>query len=69
MNGYCPDYVGAACVDGTCPVACAEEYEEYSVPYGFNCRNCWLYKGCEDCALYGTEHCDEWKKEADHGQE
>lgn len=23
---YCPDYVGVACVDGTCPVANCEEY-------------------------------------------
>lgn len=25
---YCPDYVGVACVDGTCPVANCEEYAE-----------------------------------------
>ena len=22
---------------------------------------CWLYKGCEDCALYGTNECEEAK--------
>lgn len=29
---YCPDYVGVACVDGTCPVANCEEYAERCMP-------------------------------------
>ena len=24
-----------------------------------NCRECWMYKGCEDCALKDTEYCTE----------
>ena len=28
----CPQYVGVACVDGTCPVANREEYEERGIP-------------------------------------
>lgn len=27
---YCPDYVGVACVDGTCPVANYEECAEHN---------------------------------------
>lgn len=63
----CKDYVGVACVDGTCPVANREEYEERCYPVTKNCRECWLYKGCEDCALAGTEYCDKKdEEEKDH---
>ena len=37
---YCPDYVGIACVDGTCPVANCEEYAERCMPVISSCRNC-----------------------------
>lgn len=53
----CKSYVGVACVDGTCPVALQEEYEERCVPTIKNCRDCFYYKGCEDCALKDTEYC------------
>ena len=53
---YCPDYVGIACVDGTCPVANCEEYAERCMPVISNCRNCFYYKGCEDCAI--SDDCD-----------
>ncbi len=53
----CRDYVGIACVDGSCPVANREEYEERCYPTIKRCGECWLYKGCEDCALCGTEYC------------
>lgn len=46
---YCPDYVGLACVDGTCPIANREEREERCMDTASECRGCWLYKGCEDC--------------------
>lgn len=53
---YCPDYVGVACVDGTCPVANCEEYAERCMPVISSCRNCFYYKGCEDCAI--SDDCD-----------
>lgn len=53
---YCPDYVGVACVDGTCPVANYEEYAERCMPVISSCRNCFYYKGCEDCAI--SDDCD-----------
>lgn len=53
----CKGYVGVACVDGTCPVANREEYEERRIPVVENCRECHFYKGCEDCALCDTEYC------------
>ena len=49
--GRCRDYVGVACVDGTCPMANRAEYEERCMDVVNNCRECWMYKGCEDCAL------------------
>ena len=53
---YCPDYVGVACVDGTCPVANCEEYAERCMPVISGCRNCFYYKECEDCAI--SDDCD-----------
>lgn len=41
---YCPDYVGVACVDGTCPVANYEEYAERCMPVISSCRNCFYYR-------------------------
>ena len=55
----CREYVGVACVDGTCPMANREEYAERCIDVVDNCRECWMYKGCEDCALKGTEYCPE----------
>ncbi len=58
MKGQCKSYVGVACVNGTCPIARADEYEEYCMPVQRSCNNCWYYKGCEDCAFEGTEDCE-----------
>lgn len=52
----CPEYCGVACVDGTCPKAHKDEYEEYGIPVIWTCDECHLYAGCEDCTGYG---CDE----------
>lgn len=60
---YCRSYCGVACVDGTCPAANREEYEEPYVTARLNCRECFMYKGCEDCCFAGTEYCTE---EVDH---
>lgn len=54
----CKDYVGVACVDGSCPKANAEEYAERGMDVIRNCIDCCYYKGCEDCALYNTKYCD-----------
>lgn len=55
---YCKNYVGIACVDGSCPVALREEYAECCGPVLYNCAECWMYRGCEDCAFDGTDMCD-----------
>ena len=47
----CDSYVGVSCVDGSCPLANGEEYNERY------CIECPYFKGCEDCALYGIEDC------------
>lgn len=44
VNRVCGDYIGVACIDGTCPNA----NEEYNLP--MPCADCFYYKGCEDCA-------------------
>lgn len=62
---YCRSYCGVACVDGTCPAANQEEYEEQCIPITRNCRKCYMYKGCEDCCFKGTEYCP--RKEDNHG--
>lgn len=63
VSERCKSYVGVACVDGTCSVARADDWSNESVPV--SCDECWLYKGCEDCALYGTDDCDEWRQKKD----
>ena len=50
-------YVGVACVNGSCPVALAEQWSEYDYSFVKGCDECWLYKGCEDCGLYDGEYC------------
>ena len=47
----CGDYVGVACVDGSCPIANQEKYAEHGIPVINGCDECNYYKGCEDCAL------------------
>ena len=54
----CKSYVGVTCVDGTCPMANREEYEERCMDVPKGCKECWYYKGCEDCALADTEYCE-----------
>lgn len=53
----CKGYCGLSCIDGTCPIANKEEYEErgYDVPK--NCNDCYRYEGCEDCYFNGTDMC------------
>jgi hypothetical protein len=58
MDKKCEGYVGVACVDGTCPMANCEEYEERGMDVPRGCEYCWYYKGCEDCALADTEYCE-----------
>lgn len=53
----CPGYVGVTCVNGSCPNALADEYPEYGYEH-CTCDECGYYKGCEDCALKGTSHCE-----------
>lgn len=55
----CRNYVGVACVNGSCPMALKEKYAEQCIPTIKDCRDCWLYRGCEDCALCDTEYCSE----------
>lgn len=57
MSEICNGYVGIACVDGNCPKALSEEYEERGMDVIRSCDECIFYKGCEDCAFYETEYC------------
>ena len=53
----CKNYVGVACVNGSCPKANAEEYVERCMDVISNCNECFYYEGCEDCGLADTEYC------------
>lgn len=56
---FCSNYTGITCVDGNCPIARSEDYSEYGIDVPKNCKECSDYKGCEDCAWFGTELCAE----------
>lgn len=55
---FCKDYIGSACIDGTCPIA--REGEDGRRP-AIKCNECWYYKGCEDCAAPYYKCCPEGK--------
>lgn len=55
MEKRCVNYVGLACVDGSCPAA----LDEFHSLEAADCENCFYYQGCADCALADTEHCEE----------
>lgn len=55
-KGYCPDYVGVACIDGSCPIANQEEFAEHCMPVIRSCSDCGYYEGCADCAM--ADDCD-----------
>lgn len=53
----CPNYCGITCVNGSCPKALQEEYEECDCPVIKSCKDCGYYEGCVDCAFLDTEYC------------
>lgn len=59
----CKGYLGLACVDGSCPIANAEEYAERCMDVIKKCDDCPFYKGCEDCAFIYSEYCKNSLKE------
>lgn len=56
----CCNYVGLACIDGTCPIANKLDYMERYILEVCNCIECYFDKGCEDCVMAGTYFC--WKE-------
>lgn len=54
VEDKCPDYVGVACINGSCPKALYEDYPEYYdiIP---TCETCWFYNGCSDCAFASVD--------------
>ena len=53
----CADYVGFSCVDGSCPIANADEYQERGMDVIRNCDDFGFYKGCDDFGFWGTKYC------------
>lgn len=45
----CKNYVGVACVDGSCPKANIDKYIECGMDAIRKCEDCTYYNGCEDC--------------------
>ncbi len=54
IKEFCRGYIGFACVNGSCPKANLGEYAERYM----DCKNCFYYRGCEDCAFLGMEYCE-----------
>lgn len=50
----CSEYLGIACIDGTCPKIYRGEY----IPVLEDCADCGIYEGCEGCYFKGTKYCD-----------
>ena len=61
-DSSCHDYIGVACIDGTCPNA-LENW--ITVP----CGDCFYYKGCEDCAAPEMGLCDKPNKAPKKGSD
>lgn len=57
MSKICEGYCGVACIDGSCPVANFDDYEERDYDVVHNCNECHLYEGCKDCCFKDTEIC------------
>ena len=55
---YCQHYCGISCVDGACPLANREEYEERCYDLPKHCRDCYRYLGCEDCYFASPENAE-----------
>lgn len=52
MTLTCPNYSCISCIDGSCPIACSEEYAEYGLPVVRTCIECPYYHGCDNCDKY-----------------
>lgn len=53
----CEGYCGVACVDGSCPIALY--HEDFTLfERKPSCKDCFYYKGCEDCYFKDTDMCD-----------
>lgn len=57
----CKEYVGIACIDGSCPVANNEEYCRMGEDTVSSCADCWLHRGCEDCMREDCVFCGNTK--------
>lgn len=68
MTRHCPDYCGAACVDGSCPKALYEENPEYFDGRP-KCSDCYLYEGCKDCCIAFYQGITEAQCQDEHGGE
>ena len=53
----CRRYVGVACVNGTCPIANQDIYNEYGIPVVWSCEDCQYRRGCKDCCFENTDAC------------
>lgn len=62
---HCKLYCGLTCVNGNCPNALNDldrnsdddRYAAHHLDKKLSCKDCFYYKGCEDCYFSGTPHC------------
>lgn len=57
MSKVCNGYCCLTCINGSCPMALSEEYEEYGIPVVHSCEECSSYEGCKGCDFENTEMC------------
>lgn len=55
-NDYCKEYIGKACINGSCPKLIVTE-ELGSKTEIENCGDCPAYQGCSDCEVAGSKYC------------
>lgn len=49
---YCPNYIGVACVNGSCPISLQDEYQERGCDIIRECEDCSFFNGCDDCISF-----------------
>lgn len=57
MIKVCSDWCGSDCVNGSCPVANFQEFQERCYPLVHSCSECYLVKSCDSCIFEGSNDC------------
>lgn len=64
---YCEEYCGINCITN-CPKVMHDEYPDIYESVS-SCKECFYYKGCEDCCFSDTEYCDKFDEKEETNNE